>query len=111
MFSILSYRCGPIFSRSKTRKNVKANIPLFLCSFSRALYLELVPSLTTSKFIICLKRLIARSGRSKIIHSDNSKTFKAGAKLLQKMNKDQKWHDHLNQEQITWKFNSNISLA
>ena len=96
---------GHIFYRSKTRKYLKAYILLFSCSVSRAVYLELVPSLTTSEFIRCLKRLIARTGRPKIIYSGNAKTFIAGAKLLQKINKDEKWHHHLSQEQITWKFN------
>ena len=40
-----------------------------------------------------------------MIYSDKAKTFKAEAKLLQKINKDKKWNQHLNQEQITWKFN------
>ena len=96
---------GPIFYRSKTKKGLKAYIQLSSCSVSRAVYLELVANLTTSEFIRCLKRLIARRGRPKIIYSDNAKTFKAGAKLLQKINKDKKWHHHLNQEQITLKFN------
>ena len=52
-----------------------------------------------------LKRLTDRRGRAKIIYSDNAKTFKAGAKLLHKINKDEKWPHHLSQEQIT-----NISL-
>ena len=26
--------------------------------------------------------------------------------LLQKIDNDEKWHHHLNQEQITWEFNS-----
>ena len=58
-----------------------------------------MPNLTISGFIRCLKKLIARP---KKIYSDNAKTFKSGVKLLQKINKDAKWHHHLNQEQITW---------
>ena len=76
---------GPLFYRSKTRNDLKAYIILLSCSASRAVYKELVPNLTTSEFIKCLKRLIARSGRPKIIFSDNAKTFKAGPKLLQKI--------------------------
>ena len=49
---------GPIFYRSQTRIDLKAKIILFSCSVSRAVYLELVPNLTTSEFIRCLKRLI-----------------------------------------------------
>ena len=96
---------GPIFYRSKTRKDLKTYILFLSCSASRAVYLELVPNLTNSEFIRCLKRLIARRGRPKIIYSDNTQTFIAGAKLLQKINEHEKWDHHLNQEQITWKFN------
>ena len=96
---------GPIYYRSKIKRDLKAYILLFSCSVSRAVYLELTPNLITSEFIRCLKRLIARRGRPKIIYSDNAKTFKAGAKLLHKINKDEKWHTYLSEEQIVWKFN------
>ena len=67
------------------------------------MYLELVPSVTTSEFIRCLKKLIARRGRPNKFSSDNAKTFIAGVKVLQKINEDAKWHHQLNQGQITWK--------
>ena len=70
---------GPILYGSKTTKDLKAYILLFSFSVTKAVYLELVPNVTTSEFIRCLKRLIARRGRPKIIYSDNAKTFKAGA--------------------------------
>ena len=79
---------GSIFYRSKTRKDLKAYILLFSCSVSRAVYLELVSNLTTSEFMCLRKRLKTRRGRTNITYSDNAKTFKAGAKLLQKISKD-----------------------
>ena len=69
---------------------MKEHILLFSCCVSRAVYLESVPKLTTSEFVRSLKRLIARRGRPKIIYSDYVKTFKAGAKLLQKISKDER---------------------
>ena len=62
---------------------------MFSCSVSTAVCLALVPNLSTSEFIRCLKRLIVR-GRAKINYFDNAKTFKAGTKLLKKINKDKK---------------------
>ena len=41
--------------------------------------------------------LIPRQGSPKIVHSDNSK--------LTKINKDEKFHNLLGNESITWKFN------
>ena len=81
---------GPILYGSKTRKDLKAYILLFSFSVTKAVYLELVPNVTTSEFIRCLKRLIARRGRPKIIYTGDAKTLKAGAKLLQKISKDEK---------------------
>ena len=81
---------GPILYGSKTTKDLKAYILLFSFSVTKAVYLELVPNVTTSEFIRCLKGLIARRGRPKIIYTDNAKTLKAGAKLLQKISKDEK---------------------
>ena len=81
---------GLIFYLSKTRKDLKACILLFSCCVSRAVFLESGPKLTTSEFGRCLKRLIARRGRPKIIYIDYVKTFKARAKLLQKISKDER---------------------
>ena len=37
--------------------------------------------------------------------SDNVKTFKAGAKWLNSINRDVNFHDFLSKEKIIWKFN------
>ena len=71
------------------------------CSVCRAVYLELLPNLGSGEFARCLKRVIASRRRPEIIYSDSTKTFKAGSKLLQKINKDEKCHHNLNQKQIT----------
>ena len=69
------------------------------------MHIELVSNLTTTKFIKSFKRLISRRGKPKIVYSDNAKTFKAGAKWLANINRDQKLHDFLSSEKILWKFN------
>ena len=95
---------GPIYY-VKNKAISKSYILLFSCSVSRAIHLELVRNLTTQEFIKSIKRLIARRGSPKIIYSDNAKTFQAGAKWLIKINKDEKFHNFLSNENITWKFN------
>ena len=92
---------SPIFYRLKTRKDLKAYIIFHSCSVCRAVYLELLPNLGSGEFARCLKRVIASRRRPEIIYSDSAKTFKAGSKLLQKINKDEKCHHNLNQKQIT----------
>ena len=65
------------------------DLTAYILAMFRAVYLDLVPNVTTSKFIRSLKRLIARR-RPNINYPDNAKTFKTGAKMFQKINKDKK---------------------
>ena len=58
---------GPIYYRTKSKKESKAYILLFSCSLSRAVHLELTPNLTTNDFIKCFKRLIARREKPKTV--------------------------------------------
>ena len=67
---------------------------------TRAVHIELVSNLTTTEFIKSSKRLISRRDKPKIVYSDNAKTFKAGAKWLANINRDQKLHDFLSSEKI-----------
>lgn len=58
---------GPILiKQSRIRKTVetKACISLFVCIVTKAIHLELLSDLTTDKFLLALKRLIARRGLS-----------------------------------------------
>ena len=61
---------GPILYNLTSRRQGKAYLVIFSCSLPRAVHLELVPSLKTSAFLPCLKRLIARRGRPRVIYSD-----------------------------------------
>ena len=62
-------------------------------------------NLSTNEFIRSFKRLISRRGKPNVIYSDNAKTFKAGAKWLNSINRDEQFHDFLIKEKIIWKFN------
>ena len=96
---------GPIYYRTKSKKESKAYILLFSCSLSRAVHLELTPNLTTNEFIKCFKRLIARRGRPKTVYSDNAKTFQVAAKWLKQVIKTEEFNEFLTKENIKWKFN------
>ncbi len=72
---------GPIKYRQKKSER-KAYILLYSCSLTRAVYLDLVPNLSTEEFIRSFKRLVARRGRPKKIYSDNGKTFVAASKWV-----------------------------
>ena len=96
---------GPIFYKLNPRRQGKAYLVIFSCSLSRAVHLELVPSLKTSAFLPCLKRLIARRGRPRVIYSDNGSTFVKAAKWLKQVRKDEKLQGYLESHDIEWKFN------
>ena len=61
--------------------------------------------MTTTTFIRCLKRFSARRGLPQRILSDNAKTFKAAAKLIQTVFNDKEVKDYLLHSGVEWKFN------
>ena len=74
-----------VYYNTKSKKKPQTYIILFLCILSRAVHLELTPNLTTHEFTKCFQRLIAGRGRTKIVYSDNVKTFQAIAKWLKQV--------------------------
>ena len=72
----------PILYKLRNKKEGKAYMVIFSCSFSRAVHLELFTNLETTTFLPCLRRLIARRGRLSVICSDNESTFIKAAKWL-----------------------------
>lgn len=64
---------GPFRVKESIRRNAPVTIAylsLFLCLSTEALFLELVPALTTQVFIDTLKIFIARRGTPSLIVSD-----------------------------------------
>ena len=70
---------GPIKYRLTPKTEGKAYLVLNTCSLTRGVYLDLLPSLETDKFLTSLKRFIARRCRPQVIYSDNGSMFKAAA--------------------------------
>ena len=65
---------GPMFVKEgKVLK--KDYLCLFTCGVSRAVHLEIVEELSTSKFFLCLRRFAGRRGMPSLIVSDNEKHF------------------------------------
>ncbi|GBM46197.1 hypothetical protein AVEN_270209-1 [Araneus ventricosus] len=54
----------------------KSYIVLFTCATTRALHLELAPTMTTESFLMEFRRFISRRGNCRIMYSHNAKTFK-----------------------------------
>lgn len=98
---------GPIRYKQSKKNEKKAYLTIFTCSLSRAVHLELLPSLETQKFIASLKRFMARRGRPQVIYSDNGGTFIKTSKWLRQLRKDEHLQGLLDECEINWKFNLN----
>ena len=61
--------------------------------------------LTTEEFMARLKEFISRTGRPKVIYSDNAKTFQAAAGRIHRIMQSEKMNDLLAKNEIKWKFN------
>jgi hypothetical protein len=91
--------------KKRNKSEGKSYIVLYACSLTRAVYIDLLGSLSTDEFIRSLKGFIARKGRSEKIYSDNGKTFVAAAKWLKVVQKDEKLQNLLAMKEIHWQFN------
>eukprot|EP00731_Ephydatia_muelleri_P014947 Em0008g667a len=80
--------------------------PLFVRStVTRAIHLDIVNDLSTGVFVRCLKRFAARRGLPLKFLSDNGKTFKAAARFLDVVFKDDTVQEYLSARGIQWIFN------
>ena len=95
---------GPVYVKNQEGM-VKAYIALFTCCITRAVHLELVENLNASTFINCLRRFSARRGTPSLLVTDNAKTFKASAKFIKKLLKNELVQNHFSSKGIIWRFN------
>ena len=96
---------GPLYVKGTKGHMNKAYITLFTCCVTRAVHLELIENLQTPTFVNCLRRFASRRGTPALVVSDNAKTFKAAAKLLRKLPKDEPFQEFLTSRRIEWRFN------
>lgn len=66
------------------RSNVKRWVLLFTCMQSRAVRLELCPSLSSSTFMNCLRRFICRNGPIRMLRCDQGTNFVGMANELKR---------------------------
>ena len=96
---------GPLYVKGARGQMNKVYITLFTCCVTRAVHLELIENLQTPTFVNCLRRFASRRGTPALVVSDNAKTFKATARPLQKLQKDEQFQDFLASRRTEWKFN------
>ena len=96
---------GPLEYKATKKKTGKAYVLLYTCSLTRAIHLELLPTLETQDFIKSFKAFVARRGRPKKVYSDNGGTFVGAERWLRKVMDDEKFNDILARNNIVWQFN------
>ena len=74
---------GP-FVTKEGRKELKRCGPIFTCLASRAIHLEVVNSMDTDSFIMCLRRFIGCRGNMRMLRCDNGSNFIGAEKGLSK---------------------------
>jgi len=95
---------GPLFVRGGDGVQ-KVWICLYTCCVVRAVHLDLVPDLSTPAFLRSLKRFTARRGLPARILSDNGKTFKAAAKVINAVITHPEVQKYLIGLGVKWMFN------
>ena len=96
---------GPLYIKEKAETS-KVWICLFTCLTIRAIHLEIIQDMSAYKFLLALRRFIARRGMPKEITSDNASQFKVAASTTEKA-----WREIFSDlEVITYLANKGITL-
>ena len=98
---------GPLYVKVGTETS-KIWVCLFTCLAVRAIHLEIIRDMTANQFLLCLRRLIARCGKPKLIISDNAPQFKLTKSALDVAWQSATTHpdtqSYLANKEIKWKF-------
>ena len=97
---------GPLYIKERgTTNSKKVWICLYTCCATRAVHLDVVPDMSATTFIQSLKRFCARRGLPCQFISDNGKTFKAAAKVIDAIIGHKDVQQYLSQVRVKWSFN------
>ena len=89
----------------ENKKEAKAYVIIFTCAAMLDVHLELTKSQLADKIKAKLNAFITGRTRPETLISDNGGAFKATADWIRSLRRSERLHDHLAQEEITWKFN------
>ena len=79
-------------------------ICLFTCASTRAVHLELIPSLTVESFLLAFRRFTSRRGLPATLISNNAKTFKGSSREVQRIARSKEVMRYLSNNGVFWKF-------
>ena len=97
---------GPLYVRTPNiAGTTKTWLCLYTCCSTRAVHLDLVPNMTATGFLRSFKRFTARRGVPSMMISDNAKTFKSAATILQATFESSEVERYFSRLHMEWKFN------
>ncbi|XP_055629831.1 uncharacterized protein LOC129770782 isoform X3 [Toxorhynchites rutilus septentrionalis] len=102
---------GPIYLQPRHRRDapIKAYVAVFVCFCVKAVHLELVTNLSTSKFLQAFRRFVSRRGLCSHVYTDNGKNFVGAANELRKLIRSEEFKTSFAREcgdnEIRWHFN------
>ena len=80
-------------------------ITIFLCATTRAVHLEVLPTLTTRDFLLAFRRFCTIYGTPAVVLSDNGRNFVGAEACIAKLVvEEEEVQDHMRKLQIKWKF-------
>ncbi|XP_014665402.1 PREDICTED: uncharacterized protein LOC106807552 [Priapulus caudatus] len=82
---------GPLYVKtSRGDDTKKVYIVIFTCMTTRAVHLELVENMSAGEFLQAFERMTNRQGKCGVLYSDNAKSFKRAANVLELLYKAKK---------------------
>ena len=96
---------SPLHVKTHTGPQQKVWICLYTCCVTRAIHLDLVPSLATSAFLRSLRRFSAQRVTSLLMVSDNEKTFKFAAREIKRLMGEPEVKQYFAKARMKWCFN------
>ena len=94
---------GPLLLSDKNIAR-KHYVCLFKCMSTRAIQLELVPTLEVDECLRAFRRFCARRGLLSTLYSDNATTFKSASKEITKLVRSPGLQENLSSQGAKWIF-------
>ena len=94
---------GPLLLSDKNIAR-KHYVCLFTCMSTRAIHLELVPSLEVDEFLRAFRRFCARRDLPSTLYSDNATTFKSASKEITRLVRSPRLQENLSSQGVRWIF-------
>ena len=94
---------GPLYA-VKNEISEKVYICLFTCASTRAVHLELVPSLSVPSFLQAFRRFVSRRDLPSRLITDNTKTFKGAAKEVKNIIRSTEVQREMASRGVVWEF-------